>query len=204
MFSTGLATGIGSRSATAVRRPLSLGSVLWALGWLCVSTATPINSAPARVPPAAPFREDQILLKPKPAGIEKNLDAFHAQRGSRILKHFKHLGGIQVLKLPKGRNVQQALAEYQASGLVEFAELDYLVEPALAPDDPNFQDGSLWHLRNNGQAGGVIGADIHAPEGWETLHSASNIIVAIVDSAVMSTDRLRVVPVSRVAVSLAV
>ena len=119
--------------------------------------------------------------------MEKNLDAFHAQRGSRILKHFKHLGDIQLLKLPKGRNVQQALAEYQASGLVEFAELDYLVEPALAPDDPNFQDGSLWHLQNNGQAGGVIGADIHAPEGWETLHSASNIIVAIVDSGVRYT-----------------
>ena len=203
MFLTGLAASGASRSCgwflplfpaweerDGERRAVisaRLGTLLLALCWLSVSAPPTASSAPARFQPTAPFREDQILLKPKAGGTVGNLDKFHAQRGSRILKHFKHLGDIQVLKLPKGRNVQQVLAEYQASGLVEFAEPDYLVEPALAPDDPKFQDGSLWHLRNNGQAGGVLGADIHAPDGWETLHSASDIIVAIVDSGVRYT-----------------
>src|SRR5206468_8748732 len=58
---------------------------------------------------------------------------------------------------------------------------------SLAPNDPRYLDGTLWGLNNTGQSGGLSGADINAPEAWNTLHSASNIVVAVIDSGVRTT-----------------
>jgi subtilisin family serine protease len=94
------------------------------------------------------------------------------------------LGNAQVLQLPPGANVPALLQAYQQSGLVTVAEPDYLVRPALTPNDPYYASGQLWHLHNTGQNGGVADADIDAPEAWDARTSASNILVAIVDTGV--------------------
>ncbi len=94
---------------------------------------------------------------------------------------------MQVIQLPPGANIREALAQYQQSGLVEFAEPDYIVRASVAPNDPHYASGLLWALHNSGQSAGVADADIDAPEGWETLHSASNIVVAVIDSGVRYT-----------------
>lgn len=81
-----------------------------------------------------------------------------------------------------------AVSRYQQSGLVEFAEPDYRVSAAATfPDDPRFLDGSLWALNNTGQSAGVADADVDAPEAWDIIRSATNPIVAIVDSGVRYT-----------------
>lgn len=42
-----------------------------------------------------------------------------------------------------------------------------------------FQD--LWHLENNGQFGGLAGADIHVKAAWEVTEGDPSIVVAILD-----------------------
>jgi subtilisin family serine protease len=42
-------------------------------------------------------------------------------------------------------------------------------------------------LNNTGQNGGTPNADIDAPEGWDVLTSASNIVVAVLDTGVRYT-----------------
>lgn len=112
----------------------------------------------------------------------------HNRNRRRVLRSFPAAENIQVLGLAPGETVEEAVAKYQASGLVDFAEPDYRIHvKEVVPNDPYFEDGSQWHLRNLGQLGGVPGADIHATTGWETLHSASNVVVAIVDSGVRYT-----------------
>lgn len=118
---------------------------------------------------------------------EEALQRFHLGEGARVLRRFPQLQNAQVLQLPAGRSVEAALARYRASGLVEAAEPDYLVHAALAPDDPRFLDGTQWALRNTGQSGGVAGADISATAAWDTLHSAEEVIVAVVDSGLRVT-----------------
>lgn len=137
--------------------------------------------APGRV-----FREDRILVIPK-AGRAAEFANFHGAQRTRILRRFPRLGDVHVLELPRGANVPALLNLFQRSGLVEVAEPDHLFEPAVLPNDPSFVDGSLWHLHNTGQNFGTPDADIDAPEGWDTLHSASNIIVAVVDTGVRYT-----------------
>ena len=70
---------------------------------------------------------------------------------------------------------------------VEYAEPNYVVTTLGEPNDPMFPQ--LWGLKNigqpvNGGSPGTPGADIDAPEAWQTtLGNASN-VVAVVDTGV--------------------
>ena len=45
----------------------------------------------------------------------------------------------------------------------------------------------MWGLNNYGQNSGTVNADIDAPEAWDVLTSASNIVVAVLDSGIRAT-----------------
>jgi len=98
------------------------------------------------------------------------------------------MGGLQVLSVPKGTPIESLIAEYARSGLVEFAEPDFIGHTAATtPNDPGYTNGTLWGLNNYGQNGGTTNADIDAPEAWDVLTSASNIVVAVLDTGVRYT-----------------
>lgn len=136
---------------------------------------------------AAVYRPDRILIQPGPGVTLAALNAFHAAQKSRVLQTFAGIGGLQVVRVPAGETAAGLVAEYQRSGLVKFAEPDYEVHAALMPDDPKYLDGTLWGLNNTGQNGGTADADIDAPEGWDVLTSASNVVVAVLDTGVRYT-----------------
>lgn len=127
------------------------------------------------------YRPDRILVKP----AVPNLGNLHTRFGTRILRKWERIGNIEVVELPRGMTVEQALAVFRSSGLVEYAEPDYaVVEAATYPNDPKFTDQTLWNLHNTGRHGGVADADVDAPEGWDTKRDAGNIIVAVIDSGI--------------------
>ena len=137
--------------------------------------------------PVLSFHPTHILIKPLDGARLADLEKFHAAQGFRVVRQFARFGNIQVLQVPKDLTVAQAIASYQRSGWVKYAEPDYQVFPALTPDEPAYADGTLWHLNNTGQNGGLAGADIHAAAGWDLQNTASNVIVAIVDTGVRYT-----------------
>ena len=147
---------------------------------LAVSAQEPVVVRP---PDEPAYREGRILIIPK-AGRAAALGRFHGQTGARLRKAFPRLANIQVLELPRGLSARDAITRYRQSGHVETVELDYWIEASASPNDPNFINGNQWHLNNFGQAGGLAGADIRAPEAWSILNSASNIIVAVIDSGI--------------------
>ena len=126
---------------------------------------------------AGACRMDQILIKPK-AGISAAvLNTFHAKVGAKARHTFATLGGSQVIAVPAGETVAGLVAKYQASGLVEFAEPDYIGQVfSTTPNDPKYVDGTLWGLNA-----------IDAVDGWSVLTSASNIVVAVLDTGVRYT-----------------
>ena len=130
------------------------------------------------------FREDRVIIKPKPTAARAGLDSLHAAHRANVRRRFDAFDGLEVLTLPVDASVSKVLENYRASGLVEFAEPDFFVQTAATPNDPFYQAGSQWHLNNTGLNGGTVGADIHAETAWDTLNSASNIVVAIVDSGI--------------------
>jgi len=168
------------RTSHAVYRSVVFAVLLC---WFCfpISVVLAVNII---VPSYAP---DRILIQPK-SGVDSELLAnFHRSARATVLRNFPS-SDLQVIQVPKGETVSTLIAKYQASRLIEFAEPDYLLRAAATiPNDPRFLDGTLWSLNNTGQNGGTPGADIHAPTGWDSQTTASNIVVAILDTGIRFT-----------------
>lgn len=137
---------------------------------------------------APAFHPHRILVMPRDESRLPALQQFHAARQRRIERAFPQQGNLQIVRLAEGEQVAEAVARYRASGLVGFAEPDYVVSAAATlPNDPRFQDGTQWGLNNYGQNGGLPDADVDAPEAWDVYRAASNVVVAIVDSGIRYT-----------------
>ncbi|MBX3413494.1 MAG: S8 family serine peptidase [Pirellulales bacterium] len=62
-------------------------------------------------------------------------------------------------------------------------EPDFVVGlDATIPNDPSFT--STWGLHNTGQSGGVVDADIDAPEAWDIHTGTGSVVVGVVDTGV--------------------
>ncbi|MDH7502454.1 MAG: Ig-like domain-containing protein [Verrucomicrobiota bacterium] len=55
----------------------------------------------------------------------------------------------------------------------------------LQPRFPNdFEFPRLWNLWNTGQNGGLVGADISAPEAWSVTTGSRDVVVAVIDTGI--------------------
>jgi len=79
---------------------------------------------------------------------------------------------IHILHLPEGADEKAFIQSLKSQPEVEFAELDYLVPPALmTPNDPGY--ASQWHLPM-----------ISSPAAWTYTSGSNGIIIAILDTGV--------------------
>jgi subtilisin family serine protease len=122
------------------------------------------------------YRADQILIQPKSGVNLTALANFHSAQKGEVLGTFARIGHLQIVRVPKGETVRSFINKYERSGLVEFAEPDYLGQVAATPNDPKYVDHTLWGLDK-----------ISAPAAWDVQNSASNIIVAVLDTGVRYT-----------------
>lgn len=165
---------------------MHVGMILFGLG--LAATTMHAQAQPLAIVETSPqFHPRRIILQPRGGDASARLNDLHASGNSLVQRVFPRLGGMQVVELAEDDSVPAAVARYQQSGLVEFAEPDYRVSAAALPTDPRVQDGTLWALNNYGQSGGLPDADMDAPDAWDVFHSASNVIVAIVDSGIRYT-----------------
>src|SRR5438445_3744572 len=153
------------------------------LSWSMAVLAQPIVFAQTDLRSTG-FRADRMLVKPKP---NTDLTALHARLGTTVLRSFSGIGNLQVLQLSAGADVRTLLSAFQQSGLVQYAEPDFILQAALEPNDFRYADGSLWGLHNTGIYGGTSGADIDAPNGWDIQNTAANIVVAVIDTGARYT-----------------
>ncbi|HYC70098.1 MAG TPA: S8 family peptidase [Opitutaceae bacterium] len=164
-------------------------------GLLALAASAPEASAQASLAPAASaaraarVREDRVIVRVK-AG--RDLGLLHRQLGTRGRRLRHREGGrsevsrFEVVDIALGRR-EQVIAALQRSGLVDYAEPDYVLEALAEPNDFRFWDGSNWHLRNTGIYGGTPGADIDAMAGWDVRTSAAGVTVAVVDTGIRLT-----------------
>lgn len=139
----------------------------------------------ASVASAAPeYRTDRILVKPSSNIPGQRIAAEHAALRARVLRQYPRFGGWQVIALPSGLSVENALNRYRRSGLFAKVQPAYIRRIVAEPNDPAFQDGTLWALKNFGQNAGTSNADIHATHAWNIRSNAESVIVAVIDTGV--------------------
>jgi len=117
----------------------------------------------------------------------------NARVGARVTRRFPAFR-IQLVKLPRGLAVSEAVRAYRRDPAVAFAEPNYRRYPTALPTDALFSD--LWALDNTGQSHavadsdgdstatplpGTADADIDAPEAWG-LQTGNGTVVAVIDS----------------------
>jgi subtilisin family serine protease len=136
---------------------------------------------PAHVP-------GELIIKFKKETIE-NLGSFkdavrtlRAEGNYTLKKTIKGAKGLQVVSIPKGASLRQALKTYLINPHIEYAEPNYIVHASIVPDDTYFNN--LWGLHNTGQTGGTVDADIDAPEAWNLSTGSDSVIIAVIDSGV--------------------
>ena len=102
-------------------------------------------------------------------------------------------GGIHLISFEDSPVIDE-VRRLEESGLVEYAQPDHVYNAFLPTpyhsNDPYYADGNQWALFNQGQNGGVAGADIRAPYAWRILYESgkpigsSAVKVAVIDTGV--------------------
>jgi subtilisin family serine protease len=77
--------------------------------------------------------------------------------------------------------IDTAAQELTRQRAVRYVEPNYIVRATRVPNDHMF--GDQWALRNVGQYGGKVGADVHATDAWD-LTTGANVTVAVIDTGV--------------------
>ena len=126
----------------------------------------------------APFVDGEVLVKFRPGVTPVRRDAAVARiRGQRI-RRFASLNQDH-LRLPRGRRVEDAVAELQADPDVEAAQPNYIRKTTALPppDDPFWLDDSLWGMQK-----------IQAQEAWTNYGTGGGtVVVADIDTGVVYT-----------------
>ena len=113
--------------------------------------------------------EGRLLVKPKPHVAEGQLQALFNAQGAQEQTALKQID-VRIVSVVPARS-DAVLDALQHNPNIEFAEQDYLHEPATVPNDTYY---SLeWHLPKIG-----------APAAWDTTVGSNNVIIAILDSGV--------------------
>jgi subtilisin family serine protease len=131
----------------------------------------PSFSAETAASPKRVFVEDQILVKFRDGVDIQAKTHAHARVGAKRIKEFKIVPGLELLKLPPGMSVEEAIRLYRENPDVLYAEPNYIAEAQGVPNDPSY--GSLWALPK-----------INAPGAWDLSMGSSGVVIATIDTGI--------------------
>src|SRR5690606_15743889 len=120
-----------------------------------------------------------------------NVQAVEKPRGARAPRHQATaqqigLDRYYVLRIAPGSDPNMLAGELRAfNDMFESVQVDGIGGIAgLMPTDPDFT--GQWNMHNTGQSGGVVDADIDAPEAWAIHQGTSDLVIAVLDTGVQS------------------
>ncbi len=130
------------------------------------------------------YKEGELLVKFKSGTLTAASLKTHQSIGATVLKSFKIVPNLELVKLPINVSLKDAIIQYMSDPLVEYAEPNYIRRAsATIPNDQYFYQ--QWALHNTGTfASGTAGADIKAIQAWDIHTGSSSIIIAVLDSGV--------------------
>jgi len=128
------------------------------------------------------YRQDQLLVRFRPGTQVPIMQAAHAALAAQIVKSWDSVEGLELVQLPAGTNLQNAIATYRRNSNVLYAEPNFIVHALETPNDPLFVQ--QWNFQSTGQLGGLPGADIHAAQAWTQTTGSSSVVVAVIDTGI--------------------
>jgi len=146
------------------------------------------NVTPSTLHAQQPQREqgiptNQIIVKYRDDRLTTMAQAAEAAQIARLsaqagvaLTYFRPMSGdAHVLQLPRRMptaEVERIAAQLSALPEVAYAEPDYIMQPMLVPNDPQYN--SQWHYHEP--------YGINLPQAWDITTGNSNVVVAVIDT----------------------
>ena len=127
------------------------------------------------------FASGEIIVKLEEAASQADLRDLNQKTDATVEEDLPQ-SDVSVVDLPQGLSVSEAVQAYEDSPDVEYAEPNFLLQPAAVPNDPSFD--RMYALNNTGQTGGTADADIDATEAWNAITGSSGVVVAVIDEGV--------------------
>lgn len=130
------------------------------------------------------YIEGEVLVKFKSGTLTASSLKTHQSIGAKVLKSFKIVPNLELVKLPANTSLKDAVIKYMADPLVEYAEPNYIRRvSATIPNDQYFHQ--QWALHNTGTfASGSAGADIKAVQAWDVHTGNGEIVIAVLDTGI--------------------
>lgn len=129
------------------------------------------------------YAPSELLVKFKAGVPTYVMSDIHRGVGAQVLKSFRADPRLHQVRIPKGWDLEKALAYYQSRADVQYAQPNWVYHVATTvASDPNFS--AQWAWRNTGQTGGVSGADVRATGAWDKARGRFTVVVASIDTGV--------------------
>jgi thermitase len=127
--------------------------------------------------------KDQIIVVLEEEATQSDLTALNQHTDASTEENLPQ-SDVNVVDLPNDLTVREAIQRYEASADVEYAEPDFVLQPAqtVSPSDPYYT--RLYGLNNTGQTGGTPDADLDAKEAWSITTGSPTTVVAVIDEGV--------------------
>src|SRR5262245_31005204 len=175
-------TTAASRSRLQPRRRFSAVPQLEHLEDRTVLSQKSLFNYSALLTNPAAYDPTRILVRFE-SGVGAAAAAQQILPGSQLGEPIALVPGARSVRLPAGVSVQRALALFQASPFVRYAEPNgYWHTAETIPNDAGF--GNLYGMKNTGQQGGVPGADIKATFAWDISTGGTSVAIANIDTGV--------------------
>lgn len=124
--------------------------------------------------------EGEVLVRAR-AGRLQDVHAALAARGLPVLQTDR-FSGVMRVRVDQGRE-EATIAELSALNEFAYAERNGVCFVGGEPNDTFFH--LQWHLRNTGQSGGLVGADIDVMRAWNVTTGSPSIGIAVIDTGIM-------------------
>jgi hypothetical protein len=127
---------------------------------------------------------DHVMVKVMTGIRADELDAALAPMGAKIRRRIPN-SDLYLIELPSPttQTVPDAVRKLgDDEKLFKYAEPDYVVQLQANPNDSRFNE--LWGMNNSGQSGGVVDADIDAPEAWSFSTGSPTVLIGLIDTGI--------------------
>ncbi|MDP9188173.1 MAG: hypothetical protein M3O25_02870 [Actinomycetota bacterium] len=154
---------------------------------LALGLASPARGEPGASGGGAEFVPGELLVRFEPGTSAAEGRAIARELGGRVAERLEIVPGLSLVKLNAKLGVREADRRFGSLDEVRLAEPNFIYRTQVLPDDSDFEN--LWGLQNTGQSlngspPGTPGADIDAPDAWDTTTGDPGVRVAVIDSGV--------------------
>ncbi|MBX2929108.1 MAG: S8 family serine peptidase [Saprospiraceae bacterium] len=130
---------------------------------------------------------DRFIARFRANVSRAQIDAFNRRNNVEMVDPDRFVRNQYHLRVTRASGVDALRMAnlYEDNDLVEFAHPDFWEElrfnsEDVIPNDPMF--AAQWHLRNTGQGGGTVDADVDADLAWDITRGNANTLIAILDA----------------------